>query len=76
MVRVVLALLDALLAYQSLHTMTSPRQQLSLKSYVQLAKLLLTMGGLIVVVAVLIDRSPLLLLSGLGALSAVLMLVF
>ena len=75
-VRVLLALLDALLAYQSLHTMTSPRQQLSLKSYVQLAKLLLTMGGLIVVVAVLIDRSPLLLLSGLGALSAVLMLVF
>ena len=74
-VRVLLALLDALLAYQSLHTMTSPRQQLSLKSYVQLAKLLLTMGGLIVVVAVLIDRSPLLLLSGLGALSAVLRLV-
>lgn len=76
LVRVLLALLDALLTYQSLHSMTSPRQQLSLKSYVQLAKLLLTMGGLIVVVAVLIDRSPLLLLSGLGALSAVLMLVF
>ena len=48
----------------------------SIKSYVQLGKLLITLVAGIVMVAVLIDRSPLILLSGLGAMSAVLMLVF
>ena len=48
----------------------------SIKNHVQLAKLVLIVVGGIVIVAALIDRSPLILLSGLGALSAVLMLVF
>ena len=47
-----------------------------IKGYVQLGKLLVFLLAAIVVVAVLIGRSPLLLLSGLGALGAVLMLVF
>lgn len=48
----------------------------SIKSYVQLGKLLASMVAIVLVLAALLDRSPLLLLSGLGALSAVLMLVF
>ena len=48
----------------------------SIKGYVQLGKLLVFLLSAIVMIAVLIGRSPLLLLSGLGALGAVLMLVF
>lgn len=48
----------------------------SIKSYVQLAKLAVALLGTIVIIAALLDRSPLILLSGLGAMSAVLLLVF
>ncbi|WP_084153852.1 mechanosensitive ion channel family protein [Simplicispira psychrophila] len=48
----------------------------SIKSYIQLGKLVLLLGGAVVTVASLMDRSPLIVLSGLGAMSAVLMLVF
>lgn len=47
-----------------------------IKGYVQVGKLAVYLVAAILVVATLIDRSPLLLLSGLGALGAVLMLVF
>ncbi|MCH8328463.1 MAG: mechanosensitive ion channel family protein, partial [Candidatus Marinimicrobia bacterium] len=46
------------------------------KSYVQLAKLILYIFGSLVIVAILIGRSPWVLISGLGALTAVLLLVF
>ena len=48
----------------------------SIKSYVQLGKLVLMIVGAVVMTGALLDRSPLILLSGLGAMSAVLMLVF
>ncbi len=48
----------------------------SIKSYVQLGKLLICSFAGVLIVATLLNRSPLLLLSGLGAMSAVLMLVF
>ena len=51
-------------------------QTRSIKSYVQLGKLLAYAVGVLLIVACIMDRSPLLLLSGLGAMSAVLMLVF
>ena len=47
-----------------------------IKGYVQLGKLLVYAAAAILVIAALMDQSPLLLLSGLGALAAVLMLVF
>ncbi|MDO5653041.1 MAG: mechanosensitive ion channel family protein [Brachymonas sp.] len=76
-VRVLLALLDAIMVQGTAESDTlSHRRQLSMKSYVQLAKLLVVLGGIVVMVAELINRSPLLLLSGLGALSAILILVF
>ncbi|MBV1691340.1 mechanosensitive ion channel family protein [Novosphingobium sp. G106] len=47
-----------------------------IKGYVQVAKIILFGAAAILVVAVLMDQSPLLLLSSLGAMAAVLMLVF
>ena len=50
--------------------------KLNIKSYIQILKLIINLFGAIIVVAVLSGRSPLYLLSGIGALTAVLMLVF
>lgn len=47
-----------------------------IKGYIQLFKIVLYSVGIIVAIALLIERSPLLLLSSLGALMAVLTLVF
>ena len=76
LVRTLNALLDATLQEHTQAPGGAPTSTRSIKSYVQLGKLALTLVGAIVIVAVLIDRSPLILLSGLGAMSAVLMLVF
>jgi miniconductance mechanosensitive channel len=47
-----------------------------IKGYIQVAQLVIYLFSLVIIVAILIERSPLLLLSGLGALTAVLLLVF
>jgi miniconductance mechanosensitive channel len=46
------------------------------KGYIQVVKIIVVLFGSILVIANLMGKSPLLLLSGIGALSAVLMLVF
>ena len=46
------------------------------KGFVQLAKIVLFVVAGVLIVAILIERSPILLLSGLGAMTAVLMLIF
>ncbi|WOE81144.1 mechanosensitive ion channel family protein [Pseudomonas protegens] len=67
------ALLNALL---DIYARTEHARTRSIKGYVQLAKMVLYVFGAIIIVATLIDRSPLLLLSGLGAMSAVILLVY
>lgn len=47
-----------------------------IKGYMQVFKIVSYIIGTIVIIAVLIDRSPLLLLSGIGAATAVLLLIF
>ena len=47
-----------------------------IKGYVQIIKILVHAIAVILMIAALIDRSPVILLSGLGAMAAVLMLVF
>ena len=47
-----------------------------IKGYLQVLKIIAYVIGTIVIIAVLTDRSPLLLLSGIGAATAVLMLIF
>ncbi|SEM40084.1 miniconductance mechanosensitive channel [Pseudomonas sp. ok272] len=67
------ALLNALL---DIYARTEHARTRSIKGYVQMAKMVLYVFGSIIIVATLIDRSPLLLLSGLGAMSAVILLVY
>lgn len=47
-----------------------------IKGYVQVIKIVIYVIAVLLIIATLIDRSPLILLSGLGAMAAVLMLVF
>ncbi|MCD8138297.1 MAG: mechanosensitive ion channel family protein [Planctomycetaceae bacterium] len=47
-----------------------------IKGYVQIVKIFIYSVAAILVIAALVDRSPIILLSGLGAMAAVLMLVF
>jgi miniconductance mechanosensitive channel len=47
-----------------------------IKGYLQVAKIILFLVAAILIIATLINRDPILLLSGLGAMTAVLMLVF
>jgi len=79
-VRALLAMLDALLLAQNQKVggdgQTVAMNVSSIKSYVQLGKLILMVAAAIIAAAVLFNRSPLIVLSGLGAMSAVLMLVF
>ena len=51
-------------------------KRFGVKSYVQIAKLVLYIIGALVIMAILVGRSPWVLISGLGALTAVLLLVF
>jgi len=47
-----------------------------IKSYLQMVKLLLIIAASIIAISIIINRSPVVLLSGLGALTAILLLVF
>jgi len=70
-----LAIGAALNAFEAWHRQRNPGGR-AIKSYVQFVKLVIYIIAAILIVSLLIDRSPLILLSGVGALSAVLMLVF
>ena len=47
-----------------------------IKGYIQVVKIIVLCGAAIIMISILIQQSPLLLLSGLGAITAVLLLVF
>ncbi|KIR15181.1 Miniconductance mechanosensitive channel YbdG [Pseudomonas fluorescens] len=72
----VLSLSALLSAMLDVYARTEHARTRSIKGYVQLTKMVLYVFGAIIIVATLIDRSPLLLLSGLGAMSAVILLVY
>jgi miniconductance mechanosensitive channel len=73
---VVLACNATLSAVDGLYSATPRGREHSIKGYVQLGKIIIWLIGIIVIVATLIDRSALSLLAGLGAISAVLLLIF
>ena len=75
LLRVLLALLDIFENLQVQNALKEKRPK-AIKSYVQLSKILLIILGTIVIISTLIDRSPLIFLSGIGAMSAVLLIVF
>jgi miniconductance mechanosensitive channel len=69
--------LDALI--NSLHAIYQTfrvSRDIPLKGFTQVLKIVLFCTGLIMVISVILDRSPIYLLSGLGAMTAVLMLIF
>jgi len=78
MIAMAVLVLDAVL--ESVHDiyMTSSEQsrQRPIKGYIQLLKVLFYIVGLVLIVTTIMDKSPVGILSGIGALSAVLLLVF
>ena len=63
----------------SLYTLSNEHEKLkehTLKGFYQMLKLVVVCVGVIIIIATLIDRSPLAILTGLGAGAAILMLVF
>ena len=73
---VVMALAASMDVVNTLYSRSPRGHRRVIKGYLQVLKIVFYAIGAILVIATLIDRSPLLLLSGLGALAAVLMLVF
>lgn len=63
-------------ALQDTYSATTRAQTRSIKGYIQISKLVLAVICVVLVLSILMDRSPLWMISGLGALSAVLLLVF
>jgi len=73
LILVINAVLDAVYV---IYRQSKFAQVLNIKSYLQISKLLLNILGGIIVIAIVIDKSPIYLLSGIGALTAVLLLIF
>ncbi|PTX01397.1 mechanosensitive ion channel protein MscS [Achromobacter mucicolens] len=73
---VFVAFSGVLSAWQDTYSATTRAQTRSIKGYIQIGKLILMAVCTVLVLSILIDRSPLWMISGLGALSAVLLLVF
>jgi len=73
---VALAIGKALDMAQALHPRREGVRDRPIKSYLQLIKIVVFCVAAVLMIAALIDRSPLVLLSGMGAIMAVLILVF
>lgn len=71
-----MALNGVLSAWRDVYALSTRAQTRSIKGYLELGKIVMWAIGLILVISIMVNRSPLLMLSGLGALSAVLLLVF
>ncbi|MUG47051.1 mechanosensitive ion channel family protein [Paenibacillus woosongensis] len=77
MIIVAIAVFNALLnAFDAIYRSYEISKIRPIKGYIQVAKIVLFIVGGIVVISNLIGQNPLIILSGLGALSAVLMLIF
>jgi miniconductance mechanosensitive channel len=72
-----LLVIDAFLsALSDMYEKTKYSERMHIKSYIQITKLIVNILGAVVIVAVLIGKNPVWLLSGLGAMTAVLLLIF
>jgi miniconductance mechanosensitive channel len=78
MIAVAVLVIDAVLeSVNDIYTTYSEQsKQRPIKGYIQLLKILFYVVGLVLVVTTILDKSPVGILSGIGALSAVLLLVF
>lgn len=73
---VILSTNSLLNAFNEIYNQSKYSDKINIKSYFQILRLVLNLFGLIIVVSIFSGQSPFYLLSGLGALTAVLMLVF
>ncbi len=74
---IALSIGNLLNAFNDLYERRGERsRQRPIKGYLQVAKLVVFLVAAVLIVATLIDRSPLVLLTGLGAMTAVVLLVF
>ena len=73
----IIAIFDALLNFaNSLFTQSKYAEKFPAKSLIQALKLILYFFGIIFILSIILDKSPLFFISGLGALTAVLLIVF
>ena len=73
---IVSAINSLLTIINELYNKTQYSNRMNIKSYFQILRLIVNLLGLIITISILIGQSPFYLLSGIGALTAVLMLVF
>jgi miniconductance mechanosensitive channel len=74
---VVLLVLDALINFfHSVYQRFDVSGEIPLKGFAQVLKIVMVCAGVIIILSILLDQSPVYLLSGLGAMTAVLMLIF
>jgi miniconductance mechanosensitive channel len=71
-----LAITALLSAANTIYTTSPMAKERPIKGFVQLVQIVVWILGGVLTIAVLVDRSPLLLLSGFGAMTAILLLVF
>jgi len=71
-----LALTAALSAANTIYAASPVAKDRPLKGFVQLVQIVIWIFGGVMIIAAVLDRSPLLLLSGFGAMTAILLLVF
>ena len=73
---IILAIGTFLTAFNELHERSGKFKDRPIKGYVQVVKIVIYIAGAIVIVGVLLNQSPWGLLGGLGALTAVILLIF
>ncbi|KKO49519.1 mechanosensitive ion channel protein MscS [Arsukibacterium sp. MJ3] len=73
---VALAVANILTLINTIYEQNPDAKTKPIKGYVQVLRILVYTVAVILMIAALVDRSPLILLSGLGAMAAVLMLIF
>lgn len=71
-----LAFTAVLSAAHTIYAATAIAKERPLKGFVQLVQIIVWLLGGVLIISTLLDRSPLLLLSGFGAMTAILLLVF
>lgn len=73
---VLLAINSVLNVGERIYSRYEVSKELPIKSFFQVIKIVLTLVGIIFIISTIVDKSPVLIFSGLGAMTAVLMLIF
>jgi miniconductance mechanosensitive channel len=76
MTSVLFALLSVLNSGEAIYNESALAKRAPIRGFVQVAKLVLTIIFIILCIAELLDKSPLILISGLGAVTAIILLLF